>query len=90
MLGLVKLAKSGRLLKREAIETQLRSIRYLQSEISMEYGRVPWRILPAPAQSIFLKRRPDAALLELLHQAFDGLPDALSETASESSPSHAA
>ena len=90
MLGLAKLAKSGHLLKREAIETQLRSIRYLQSEISMEYGRVPWRILPAPAQSIFLKRRPDAALLELLHQAFDGLPEALSETASESSPSHAA
>jgi hypothetical protein len=90
MLGLAKLAKSGRLLKREAIETQLRSIRYLQSEISMEYGRVPWRILPPAVQSIFLKRRPDAALLELLHEAFDGLPEALSETASESSPSHAA
>ncbi len=90
ILGLAKLAKSGGLMKREAIETQLRSIRYLQSEISMEYGRVPWRILPAQAQSIFLKRRPDAALLELLRQVFDGLPEALSAAPRESSPSHAA
>uniref|UniRef100_Q026D4 Uncharacterized protein n=1 Tax=Solibacter usitatus (strain Ellin6076) TaxID=234267 RepID=Q026D4_SOLUE len=90
MLGLARLARSGRLLKREAIETQLRSIRYLQSEIAMEYGRVPWRILPAPARSMFLKRRPDTGLLELLHQVFDGVPEALGETASESSPSHAA
>jgi hypothetical protein len=87
---LTKLSKSGRLLKREAIETQLRAIRYLQSEVSIEYGRVPWRILPVPAQTIFLKKRPDASLLQLLNQVFDGLPEALSETASQSSPSHAA
>jgi hypothetical protein len=59
---LTKLAKSGRLLKREAIETQLRAIRYFQAAVSIEYGRVPWRVLPVPAQTIFLKKRPDAAL----------------------------
>ena len=87
---LTKLAKSGRLLKREAIETQLRAIRYFQAEVSIEYGQVPWRILPVPAQTIFLKKRPDAALLQLLNQVFDGLPGALSETTRQSSPSHAA
>ena len=87
---LTELAKSDRLLKREAIETQLRAIRYLQAKVSIEYGRVPWRILPLPAQTIFLKKRPDAALLQLLNQVFDGLPEALSDTTSQSSPSHAA
>ena len=87
---LTELAKSDRLLKRETIETHLRAIRYLQAKVCIEYGRVPWRILPVPAQTIFLKKRPDAALLQLLNQVFDGLPEALSETTSQSSTSHAA
>ena len=87
---LTKLAKNDRLLKREAIETQLRAIRYLQAQVSIEYGQVPWRILPVPAQTMFLKKRPDAGLLQLLNQVFDGLPEALSETTSQNSPSHAA
>jgi hypothetical protein len=90
ILELTKLARNGRLVKREAIETQLRAIRYLQAEVSIEYGRVPWRILPVPAQAIFLKKRSDAALLQLLNQVFDGLPETLSGTTSRSSPSHAA
>jgi hypothetical protein len=91
LLEFTKLATSGRLLKREAIETQLGAIRYFQTEISIEYGRVPWRILPAPAQTIFVKRPPDHALLQLLNQVFDGFPEAaLSETTGQSSPSHAA
>jgi len=91
ILELTKLARSGRPLKREAIETQLGAIRYFQTEISIEYGRVPWRILPAPAQTIFVKRPPDHALLQLLNQVFDGFPEAaLSETTGQSSPSHAA
>jgi hypothetical protein len=87
---LTKLAKSDRPLKREGIETQLRAVRYLQSEVSIEYGRVPWRILPVRTQTIFLKKRPDAALIHLLNQVFDGLPEALRETTGQSSPSHAA
>ena len=87
---LTKLTMSDRLPKREAIETQLRAIRYLQAQVSIEYGQVPWRILPVPAQTMFLKKRRDAGLLQLLNQVFDGLPEALSETTSQNSPSHAA
>jgi hypothetical protein len=72
------------------LETQLRAIRYLQAQVSIEYGQVPWRILPVPAQTMFLKKRPDAGLLQLLNQVFDGLSEALSETTSQNSPSHAA
>jgi hypothetical protein len=89
ILELTKLATSGRL-KHEAIETQLGAIRYFQAEIAIEYGRVPWRILPVPAQTIFLKKRSDPALLQLLNQVFDGFPEAPSETTSQTSPSHAA
>lgn len=86
---LTELEKNGQV-NREAIETQLRAIRYLQGEVSLAYGRVPWRILPAPVQSILLKRCPDPALLELLNQVFDGLPEALSETIRRRRPSQAA
>jgi hypothetical protein len=90
ILELTKLAASGRPLKREAIEIQLGAIHYFHAQIAIEYGRVPWRILPARAQTIFLKKRLDAALLELLNQVFDGFPGTLSETTSHTSPSHAA
>jgi hypothetical protein len=89
ILGLTKLAKSGRVTP-EAVETQLRAIRYLQAEIAIEYGRVPWRILPVPAQTFFLRKRPDVDLMHLLNQVFDALPEALSDTTSQNSPSHAA
>jgi len=87
---LTELVKNGRLPKPEAIGTQLRAVRYLQAEISLEYGRVPWRILPPSAQTTFLKNHPDPALRELLNQVFDGLPEALTETISHSSTPHAA
>jgi hypothetical protein len=90
LLEFTKLATSGRLLKREAIETQLGAIRYFQAGFSSEYGRVPWRILPVPAQAVFLKKRPDDGLLRLLNQVFDGFPQALGETTRQSSSSHAA
>ena len=71
--------KNRRPPKRETLETHLKAIRYLQAEVSLLYGRVPWRILPAPVQGTLLKRRPDPALLELLNQVFDELPEALRE-----------
>jgi hypothetical protein len=65
--------------KREAIETQLRAIRYHDAELAAIYGRVPWRVLPETVRTGFLKRRKDAALMELLNQAFEALPEPLAE-----------
>lgn len=81
--------RSRRLPNRETLETQLRAIRYLEAEVCLEYGRVPWRILPSAARGAFLKRRLDGALVELLNQVFDGLPDGLRQPAGQS-PSQAA
>ena len=67
------------LTKRETIETQLRAIRYLQAQVSLEYGRVPWRILPKAIQEPFLKRRQDSALVQLMNQVFEALPEVLLE-----------
>jgi hypothetical protein len=77
VFGLVESLKNRRQPSRETLETQLRAIRYLEAEVSQVYGRVPWRILPAPVQSTFLKSHPDPALVELFDEAFDGFPDAL-------------
>ena len=77
LFGLAESTKNRRMPSREAMETQLKAIRYLEAEICQAYGRVPWRILPLSVQTAVLKRRPDAALADLLHQAFDGLPEGL-------------
>jgi hypothetical protein len=68
---------SGRLRPQEAIETQLRSIHFLEAQVSSKYGRVPWRILPAKARASFSKFRSSPQLLELLNQVFDSLPEQL-------------
>jgi hypothetical protein len=73
--------------KQEAIETQLRAVRFHDSELSAFYGRVPWRVLPESARDAFLKRRKDAGLKDLLNQCFESLPDSLAEA---SRPSQAA
>jgi hypothetical protein len=89
--GLFELAsslKNRRLPKPETLQTQLRAIRYLQAEVSLEYGLVPWRILPAPARAALLRTRHHPDVLELLHQVFEGLPEALSESALEAQASH--
>jgi hypothetical protein len=66
----------------EVIETQLRGIDCLEAQVSSKYGRVPWRILPAKAQTSFFKIRSDAELLGLLNQVFDSLPERLSTVTS--------
>jgi hypothetical protein len=58
----------------ETIETQLKGLRYLQAPIVDEYGRVPWRILPAPARTALLKLR-DGTHLSLLDEVIEGLPE---------------
>ena len=66
----------GRMPNRESFQTRLRSLVYLQAEISLRYGRVPWRIVPSPVRATILKTRLDPGSLELLDKIFDELPDA--------------
>jgi hypothetical protein len=75
--GLASSLMSGRLRPQEAIETQLRSIHFLEAQVSSKYGRVPWRILPAKARASFSRFRSSRQLLELLNQVFDSLPERL-------------
>jgi len=86
IFGLTESVTSHGLQKREKIETQLRAIRYLEAQISSEYGRVPWRILPAPVRAYFMRTRS----YPLLDQVFDALPEELSKAEHSTSPPHAA
>ena len=78
---------SRRQQEREVIETQLTAIRYFGAQVSSVYGRVPWRILPAPVRATLLKNRSFPAWLEFLIEVFDGLPEALSEAARQNQAS---
>ena len=90
IFGLAEYARHGRPLRRENCEIHLRAIGFHQGEISPQFGRVPWRILPAVAQAMLLKIRRDAAWVTLLNQVFDGLPDALHQGERHASPPQAA
>jgi hypothetical protein len=63
----------------QVIERQLQGLRYLESPIIDEYGRVPWRVLPAPARSALLKLRRDPRLA-LLDEVIEGLPEEVSRS----------
>jgi hypothetical protein len=65
-----------------AIEAQLRGIRYLEAQVSSEYGRVPWSILPTGVHAGFFRFRSDPVMLELLNQVFASLPERLSTVTS--------
>ena len=75
---LARSLKSRRLEPCEVIENQLRDIRSLEAQVSLKYGRVPWRILPPDVQASFFKIRSDRELVELLNEVFDSLPEQLS------------
>jgi hypothetical protein len=62
---------------REAMEKHLRALRYLQSPVLSEYGRIPWRILPGRARARLLRIRRYPAIVELLNEVLEGLPDVL-------------
>ena len=79
LYGFAESAEHGRLRQREMIETQLKSIRYLEAELVPVYGRAPWGILPASVQRPLLRSHPDAGLLELLNTAFDEVPQVLAQ-----------
>ena len=61
--------------KRDAIAAELRAIRFHQSELAADYGRIPWRILPETVRTNALRRRLDPASLEIFNQVFEGLPE---------------
>jgi hypothetical protein len=63
----------------DAIEAQLRGVRYLEAQVSSKYGRVPWRILPATVHADFFRIGSYPELLEHLNQVFDSLPERLCE-----------
>jgi hypothetical protein len=69
-----------------AIEAQLWSIRYLEAQVSSEYGRVPWSILPARLRASLFKFRSHPELLGLLNQVFASLPERLCAATSQSAP----
>jgi hypothetical protein len=75
---LARSLKSRRIEPCEVIENQLRDIRSLEAQVSLKYGRVPWRILPPDVQASFFKIRSDRELVELLNEVFDSLPEQLS------------
>jgi len=76
IFGLVESMNKLRMPKREILETQIRAVRYLQTAVSLVYGRVPWRILPDGVRTTILHRCSDPRLLDLLDQVFDGFPKA--------------
>jgi hypothetical protein len=56
----------------EDLQQSLMSVHYLHGSIAAEYGRIPWRVLPAPARKAFLKRSGDDAFTQILGETFDG------------------
>ena len=52
------------------------SVRYLHGAVARVYGRIPWRVLSAPARTALVKRREDGAWKDLFAEIFDGAPPA--------------
>ena len=59
----------------ETVESQTGAIRYWEAQVSPAYGRVPWRILPAPFRTALFRYRSYPHFLENLSQVFDSLPE---------------
>jgi hypothetical protein len=76
ILELVESLPTWRPPKRETIDTRLRAIRFLHSQVGLAYGRIPWRILPESLRALIVKKRRYLAV-EVLDQVFETLPDTL-------------
>lgn len=75
---------------RQALETQLRGIRFLESGLSAEYGRLPWRALPEQVRTFLLKLRSDRGLAQLVTETIDGCPAVFHGSGSQTHPPQAA
>ncbi len=58
----------------ENLDTRLRAIRYMGEEVSPDYGRVPWRVLPEKVRRVLLGKSFYATLAESLQHVFEGIP----------------
>src|SRR5262249_22766492 len=56
---------------REEIERLLVSIRYLHGVVAPVYGRIPWRVVPAPVRGVVLKIRRESGLSDFIDQTFE-------------------
>jgi hypothetical protein len=81
ILGLAEATRNRWLTRREPLETQLNAIRYLQSQVASDYGRVPWRVLPRGIRDTLLRKHSDAALIDLMNQVFEAFPETPSKAA---------
>jgi hypothetical protein len=64
---------------RETIETHLKALSYLLSPVLPVYGRVPWRIFPGRARARLLRLRRYPALVELLNEVLEGVPEVVAQ-----------
>lgn len=99
ILGFAHSLQKGLLRAEEDLQRRLMAIRYLHGSVAPVYGRIPWRIIPAPARDALLRRRVDANSKGLLAEIFDDLPaafhaaprrDPVGTTGHPTSPSQAA
>ena len=64
----------------DAMEQHLTALRYLESPVLSEYGRVPWRILPGRARARLLRLRRYPAIVKLVNEVLEGVPDTLAQS----------
>jgi len=65
-----------RLISRGDFKRSLKSLHYMHGTVAPVYGRIPWRVISAPARKALLKRRGETAVAEVVAEIFDGaLPD---------------
>ena len=76
LFGFSRLALSRRQPDVEAVESELKRIRFFLGGLDSSYGLIPWRILPQTVREALLRRRLPAGLADLMHQCFGAMPAA--------------
>jgi hypothetical protein len=59
----------------ETVEVSLRAVRFFAGTIASEYGKIPWRVLPAARCARLLNLSAHAPIGELFSEIFAGLPE---------------
>ncbi len=75
LVGLAQFFKNPHSRDRETLATHLHRLEFQLAKPESAYGRIPWRILPAPFRNSLLRSaRLDPALLETLGRIFAEVP----------------